>query len=95
MLYQIQFKERIYHEPSAPRFEKNGDVYMIQSNGGYSIGAFIASLPLAAVKGPFISAGVTVETDGHGTRAMALLLFYDAEGNKLQSDFLAMQGTLV
>ena len=89
MIHLTDFEERIYHEAAAPCFRKEGTVYTIEARGAYSIGGFLASSPLSAVDGEYLSASVGVTTTGEGTRAMALLLFFDAEERKLQSDFLS------
>ena len=85
-------EERIYHEAAAPCFTKEGDTYGIRARGAYSIGGYIAEAPLNAVVGSHLTASVGIVSEGERTRAMALLLFVDAEGNKLRSDLLADRG---
>lgn len=91
MIQLTDFEEHIYHDTATPLFKKEGGSYTIEANGAYSIGGFLATTPLDGAEGKFLSASVEVATEGERTRAMALLLFYDAEGTKLQSDFLAGQ----
>ncbi|MBE6695398.1 MAG: carbon-nitrogen hydrolase family protein [Ruminococcaceae bacterium] len=92
MFHPDKFEERIYSDASAPQFNTEGDCYSIKANGSYSIGAFISSSPLSELEGEYLSASVGIESEGKGTQAMAILLFFDAEGRKLQSDFLSDRG---
>ena len=92
MIHPTDFEERIYHDAAAPRFERGGECYAIRANGKYSIGCFLASAPLEDAAGCYLSASVGIATEGERTRAMALLLFFDAEERKLQSDILSECG---
>lgn len=92
MLPLTAFEERVYHEASAPLFLHESDSYTIRAREGYSIGAFVASSRLDSLTEGYLSASVGIRAEGEGTRAMALLLFFDAAGNKLQSDFLSDRG---
>ena len=89
MIHLADFEERIYHDAAAPCFKKEGNAYTVEARGAYSIGGFLASAPLEDAAGHYLSATVGVTTAGERTRALALLLFYDAAGNKLQSDVLS------
>ena len=92
MLQLTEFTERTYHENAIPCFTKSGNTYTVEAKGGYAFGAFSATTPLSAVSEQWLTATVGIHPFGKGTRAMALLLFFDAEGKKLQSDFLAAEG---
>ena len=92
MLHLTEFEECTYHKNAIPRFTKSGNTYTVEATGTYAIGAFAAKTPLSAAEAEWLTAKVGIRQFGKGTRAMALLLFYDAEGKKLQSDFLAAEG---
>ena len=89
MIQLSDFEERIYHDAAAPCFKKEGDRYTIEVRGAYSIGAFLASAPLEDTAGRWLSASVGITVEGERTRAVAILMFFDAGGNKLQSDVLS------
>ena len=89
MLSLSEFAAHSYHEKTEPRFEFAGGTYTVIGVGRYSIGAYIATASLADVSAEWLMAEVSGAAYGPGTRAMALILFYDSEGKKLQSDFLA------
>ena len=78
-----------YHETTKPRFEEGDGRYTLIGSGEYTIGAYVATVPLASLEGEWIAAEVDATAEGEGSRAMALLLFYNEKDEKLQSDFLS------
>ena len=92
MIQLADFEERSYHEASAPHFIREENRYTVKATDGYSIGAFQASAPLSDADKECLFASVGIATEGERTRALALLLFFDAEGVKLQSDLLSEHG---
>lgn len=92
MLSMSPLAPHSYHESTAPRFEIENGVYTVRGSGAYAIGAFMSSSPLADAAGEWLSARVKAVWEGEGTKAMAILLFYNEKGEKVQSDFLTDKG---
>ena len=92
MLSMSPLAPHTYHESTAPRFVSEGGVFTICGVGPYTIGAYMSSSPLAEVESEWLSARARAVWEGEGTKAMAILLFYNEKGEKLQSDFLAAEG---
>ena len=89
MITKIEkFETKTFLDSTAAVFE-HGDKYVIKSGNGseYSAGMFFGFMDVVSMQGKHFSAKVDVVATGKKTMPMAMVLFYNEEGKKIEADY--------